>query len=265
MLKRTKGSIILPANVREMSLADCNRFLSSEGWYTERGIPYRRGYLFHGVPGSGKTSLIQYLAGELGLDIYSIPLSWMNDSTLVALVSYLPPRCILLLEDVDAAFIRPGRRDASTVGLLAESNIHSNTQLSLSGLLNVLDGFTAAEGCLTFATTNHRERLDPALIRPGRMDVQQEFTHATQEQVMGLFLHFFAPTSMSDEISELASRFSAAIPEGTFSAASIHGFLLGYSINPGRCVEEVADWVVQEQRGQALFKALTLPVCKAGT
>lgn len=73
-------------------------------WYADRGIPFRRGYLLHGVPGSGKTSLIHALAGELMLDIYVVSLSasWINDATLTSLMGRVPARCILLLEDLDA-------------------------------------------------------------------------------------------------------------------------------------------------------------------
>ena len=74
-------------------------------WYADRGIPFRRGYLLHGVPGSGKSSLIHALAGALMLDIYVISLSasWMNDATLSSLMGRVPARCIVLLEDLDAA------------------------------------------------------------------------------------------------------------------------------------------------------------------
>lgn len=73
--KRPLDSIVLEAGVKDMIVADCKDFLCSEDWYAERGIPYRRGYLLYGVPGSGKTSLIHALAGELGLDIYALSLS----------------------------------------------------------------------------------------------------------------------------------------------------------------------------------------------
>lgn len=208
--KRPMSSIVLQPGVKDMLLADCKDFLNSEEWYAERGIPFRRGYLLHGVPGSGKTSLIHSLAGELGLDIYVVSLSskGMSDNTLITLMGTVPSRCILLLEDLDAAFTRSVSRDSTSTGTPAAAAAATATAattaaaaaattetdgstLSLSGLLNSLDGVAAAEGRLLFATTNHIERLDPALSRPGRMDVWVNFTHATKWQAEGIFKCFF--------------------------------------------------------------------------
>ncbi|KAI0676152.1 P-loop containing nucleoside triphosphate hydrolase protein [Trametes maxima] len=208
--KRPMSSIVLEPGVKDMILADCKDFLASEDWYAERGIPFRRGYLLHGVPGSGKTSLIHSLAGELGLDIYVVSLSskGMSDNTLTTLMGNVPSRCILLLEDLDAAFTRGISRDETSTGAPTGSSSTSSSSskgkdkedsdgstLSLSGLLNSLDGVAAAEGRLLFATTNHIERLDPALSRPGRMDVWVNFKHATKWQAEGIFKCFFPARS----------------------------------------------------------------------
>lgn len=218
--KRPMGSIVLNPGVKEMLLGDTRDFLKSEQWYADRGIPFRRGYLLHGVPGSGKSSLIHAIAGELMLDIYVVSLSssWISDSTLTTLMGRVPSRCILLLEDLDAAFTRSVSRDKNSSGNPDGNNNegdndqnntttpagpstgrrrHQRDQLSdvntlsLSGLLNALDGVAAAEGRLLFATTNHLERLDPALSRPGRMDVWIEFKNASKWQAEALFRNFF--------------------------------------------------------------------------
>lgn len=211
-----------------MLLADSKDFLRSEKWYADRGIPYRRsvihfcdttskltivlcrGYLLYGTPGSGKSSLIHALAGELALDIYVISLSasWMNDSTLTNLMSRIPARSILLLEDLDAAFTHSTSRDSDSTGAPegkkegpktkdedekkdVKKEVNDQNTLSLSGLLNSLDSIQASEGRILFATTNHLERLDPALSRPGRMDVWVEFKNASKYQAEGLFRNFF--------------------------------------------------------------------------
>ncbi|KAJ7173596.1 P-loop containing nucleoside triphosphate hydrolase protein [Mycena filopes] len=303
--KRPMSSIVLQPGVKDMLLADCKDFLCSEEWYAERGIPFRRGYLLHGVPGSGKTSLIHSLAGELGLDIYVVSLSskGMSDNMLTTLMSLVPNRCILLLEDLDAAFTRSVGRDATSTGAPASTTSTSTTNgtttaesdgstLSLSGLLNSLDGVAAAEGRLLFATTNHIERLDPALSRPGRMDVWVNFTHATKWQAEGIFKCFFpykpavpaaedAATATSTdasqknlplpkrskaskthaipllseaEISELAKRFAAAIPEDELSVAGLQGYLLKNKTRPRECVDEVEEWIISERETREKLK-----------
>lgn len=223
--KRPISSIVLNPGVKEMLVSDTKDFLKSEKWYADRGIPFRRGYLLHGVPGSGKSSLIHAIAGELMLDIYVVSLSssWINDSTLTTLMGRVPARCIVLLEDLDAAFTRSTSRDDSSTGnpdgsdssekestrehtsssrhRRSKDHLSDTNTLSLSGLLNALDGVAAAEGRLLFATTNHLERLDPALSRPGRMDVWVEFKNASKWQAEALFRNFF-PSTEEDEPTE---------------------------------------------------------------
>ncbi|OCH89770.1 P-loop containing nucleoside triphosphate hydrolase protein [Obba rivulosa] len=299
--KRPMSSIVLEPGVKDMILADCKDFLCSEDWYAERGIPFRRGYLLHGVPGSGKTSLIHSLAGELGLDIYVVSLSskGMSDNMLSTLMGNVPSRCILLLEDLDAAFTRGISRDEKSTGTPTGSSSSSSSSsskskdsdsddgstLSLSGLLNSLDGVAAAEGRLLFATTNHIERLDPALSRPGRMDVWVNFKHATKWQAEGIFKCFFpvknseaassgsdpenaeklamskrkrsthvVPLLSEEEISELSKRFADAIPENELSVAALQGYLLKNKTRPRECVDEVAAWVISEREMRAKLK-----------
>ncbi|OSX65809.1 hypothetical protein POSPLADRAFT_1072783 [Postia placenta MAD-698-R-SB12] len=221
--KRPMSSIVLNPGVKEMLLADTKDFLKSEKWYADRGIPFRRGYLLHGVPGSGKSSLIHAIAGELMLDIYVVSLSssWISDSTLTTLMGRVPARCIVLLEDLDAAFTRSTSRDGSATGSPENSettatvessesrhsrrhkdNLSDVNTLSLSGLLNALDGVAASEGRILFATTNHLERLDPALSRPGRMDVWVEFRNASKWQAELLFRNFFPSTDDDNVVIE---------------------------------------------------------------
>ncbi|KIM75746.1 hypothetical protein PILCRDRAFT_667729 [Piloderma croceum F 1598] len=229
--KRPISSIVLNPGVKEMLLSDTKDFLKSEKWYADRGIPFRRGYLLHGVPGSGKSSLIHAIAGELMLDIYTLSLSssWISDSTLTTLMSRVPARCIVLLEDLDAAFTRSVTRDQGSNGSPDSKNGNGNDNgednvqpqpapssrsrrhreqmsdvntLSLSGLLNALDGVAASEGRILFATTNHLERLDPALSRPGRMDVWIEFRNASKWQAEALFRNFFPSTDEDNVVLE---------------------------------------------------------------
>lgn len=147
------------------------------------GIPYRRGYMLHGPPGSGKTSFIQALAGELGYNICLLNLAerGLTDDKLNHLLGLVPDRSILLLEDVDSAFNR--RVQSSEDGF--------KSSVTFSGLLNALDGVASSEERIIFMTTNHFDRLDPALIRPGRVDLNELLDDAVGEQAYRLFVKFY--------------------------------------------------------------------------
>jgi len=213
---RSISSVVLPRcpstglDQAEALLEDAREFLASELWYTERGIPYRRGYLLHGVPGGGKSSLVMAVASELRLSIYMLQLSseQMSDETLNSLLQHgmHDPPTIVLLEDVDllhSAVLH--RHQGAEENELAEQRgevekhgkEHSERKrrsgrLTLSGLLNALDGPTATTGRLLFMTTNARERLDPALLRSGRIDYEVEFKEAEPEQIQRLFARFYS-------------------------------------------------------------------------
>jgi len=181
---RELASVVLGKGKRQVIEADVRRFMQRGWWYAERGIPYRRGYLLHGSPGSGKSSFIFALAGSLDLSICLLNLSerGLTDDKLNHLLSNAPERCILLLEDVDAAFL--GRNKA------AEADGYQ-ANVTFSGLLNSLDGVASSESRIIFMTTNHVERLDEALIRPGRVDCIEELGDAEKEQVEELLLRFY--------------------------------------------------------------------------
>jgi len=222
---RSISSVVLPRCPSaglcqaEALLEDAREFLDSELWYTERGIPYRRGYLLHGIPGGGKSSLIMAVASELMLPIYMLQLSseQMSDETLNSLLQYgmHDPPTILLLEDVDMLHSAVLNRRSNDAKERAEEEEEEESddaaktgkngksakprsprkgrggRLTLSGLLNALDGPTATTGRLLFMTTNARDRLDPALRRSGRIDYELEFTNAEREQTERLFERFY--------------------------------------------------------------------------
>jgi mitochondrial chaperone BCS1 len=182
--KRPLESVILDAGVKERIVSDVQDFLASSKWYHDAGIPYRRGYLLHGPPGTGKSSFIQALAGHLDYDIAILNLSerGLTDDRLSHLLTKIPPRTLVLLEDVDVAF---GRRTQTTPDGYQGANV------TFSGLLNALDGVASAEERIIFLTTNHVDQLDEALVRPGRIDMTVRLGEATRYQVEQLWDRFY--------------------------------------------------------------------------
>jgi chaperone BCS1 len=227
--KRPLESLVLVDQVLEDLLVDLRDFLNSGTWYAQRGIPYRRGYLLHGPPGTGKTTLVLAAAGDLKLSVAVLSLSnrLMSDESLREMVDALPMATILLIEDVDCVF--KDRRGTNDV-----------TGVTLSGLLNALDGVSSREGRVLFLTTNHPERLDPALIRPGRVDRNVELGHATPDQARRLFLWFYRDSGLSAaELSREADRFACQVPANKLCMAAIQEHLLRHRRNPEAAAHEV--------------------------
>jgi mitochondrial chaperone BCS1 len=155
---RKFSSLYLPEQMEETLIKDIEEYKLSQPWYEERGIPYRRGYLLEGPPGTGKSSIIIATANYLKCDIFFLDLTptYLADSNLYQLFANIPEQSIVVLEDIDTIF---NQRESL-----------SKSKVTFSGLLNALDGIMASDKRILFVTTNHIESLDPALIRPGRVD-----------------------------------------------------------------------------------------------
>ncbi|KAK3325291.1 BCS1 N terminal-domain-containing protein [Apodospora peruviana] len=249
---RPMRTVVLDEKQKIQVLSDMNEYLhpATPRWYANRGIPLRRGYLFYGPPGTGKTSLSFALAGVFGLDIYVISLlePTLTEEDLSALFNSLPRRCVVLLEDIDTAGLAraPDKDDAeNTTDSISDGKdgkIKSNKKseskddwkvsdlarelkkqggenekkgISLSGLLNAIDGVASHEGRVLIMTTNKPESLDEALIRPGRVDLQVGFSNATQEQAKELFERMYEADSKPPPRKAAAIRSSITTPTPT--------------------------------------------------
>jgi chaperone BCS1 len=192
---RPLSSVFMPNKLKEDLVADIKKFLASEDWYMETGVPYHRGYLLYGLPGSGKTSLIAGIAAEFQSRVYYLRLSELNDGTLTSAMRAIPKGSMIVMEDVDcinATAVREETKQPEGEGLAAMLGV------SLSGLLNALDGVYSPIGAMYFMTTNHIDKLDPALIRPGRIDVRVLLDKASTEQLVNMYQRFFPGSSETD-------------------------------------------------------------------
>lgn len=158
-------SLLALSAVAEQLVAEAERWFRSEDWYRERGLSWRRNWLLHGAPGTGKTSLVRALSQHLDLPVFSYDLATLYNDELrnewSHMMSQVP--CVALIEDIDGVF--HDRKNVSGDGLTFDC------------LLNCIDGVERADGVLLVVTTNNPETLSPALGRvstSGVCDEQQQ-------------------------------------------------------------------------------------------
>ncbi|KAI1373027.1 P-loop containing nucleoside triphosphate hydrolase protein [Hypoxylon crocopeplum] len=249
-------------------LADIRKYLDpkTKRLYQSRSMPYRRGYLFYGPPGTGKSSLSTALAGEFGLDLYEVKIpSVATDQDLEQMFQEIPPQCIVLLEDIDAIW-----RERKSMN--REQHNETTSNCTLSGLLNVLDGVGSQEGRIVIMTTNKPERLDSALVRPGRVDMKIMLGNISQKSAEQMFLRMFTPdidtsllVSVRNEkgnLSEghepqvdlkqlriLALEFSTHVPDNTFTPSQLQGFFQLHLDSPIEATLNISAWVERELSG----------------
>src|SRR5436309_3204230 len=227
-IPRLLESVILKPGEKEHLIQDIEKFKRSKKRYCELGVPYHRGYLLYGPPGTGKTSLASALAQRFGMSIYAINLNDFNDRTLMTAINEVPPNSVILFEDIDCMSSGKARVAASEwsaknglTSCAGKDEVLDKLGVTLSGLLNVLDGFSAPENVLFVMTTNRIEALDRALLRPGRIDYRLYMGEASEQQKIELYRRFFPSASESETTGFVETHRSA----GTM--AEFQGLLLG--------------------------------------
>ena len=233
---RSLESVILRPREKEDLVQDIEKFKTAKERYHQLGVPYHRGYLLYGPPGTGKTSLVSALAANFGMSIYAIGLTDFNDKTLMKAVHDVPPNSVILFEDIDCmktgnARIDPDEwaRQQRREGPNDKADPLDRLGVTLSGLLNVLDGFHAPENVLFVMTTNKIETLDPALLRPGRIDYRLFLGKAADEQKIELYRRFF-PRASTSEAREFMETYHSAE-----TMAEFQGLLLGLEQDRPTC------------------------------
>jgi len=202
-------------------------FTNNKAWYKKRGVPYTMGFMFYGDPGCGKTSTIKAIANHTQRHIVSIPLNKIRTAKELLNIFYnvqmnlknIPlHKRLYVLEDIDAADLknvvgeRSGKEnditednisikeekedsviDMNLLHMLKGSSAwdKKSSRLTLASLLEVLDGVMEMDGRMLIITTNYPEKLDKALIRPGRIDMKVRFGPMISKNILEMFQYYF--------------------------------------------------------------------------
>lgn len=169
-----------------------NVWKNSEEFYRERGIPYKLGILLYGEPGTGKSSLIHAIASLLNKDVIVLTAGAILNGKLSRYNSVCcgaPP--IIVIEEID------------TIVNSRQNELGEKEKVILSELLNFLDGPSSPDSCIIIATTNHIEKLDPAIIRSGRFDIKIQMGKISRDLAIQMCLDFNCnPEEILDDSTE---------------------------------------------------------------
>ncbi|XP_059559159.1 mitochondrial chaperone BCS1 isoform X2 [Myotis daubentonii] len=207
--RRPLNSVVLEQGLADRIIKDIREFIDNPKWYIDRA-----------------------LAGELehSICLLSLTDSSLSDDRLNHLLSAAPQQSLVLLEDVDAAFLS---RDLAVQNPIKYQGLG---RLTFSGLLNALDGVASTEARIVFMTTNHVDRLDPALIRPGRVDMKEYVGYCSYWQLTQMFQRFYPGQAPS-----LAEAFAECVLQTTtqISPAQVQGYFMLYKNDPTGAMQNV--------------------------
>ncbi|XP_065858424.1 AAA-ATPase At2g18193-like [Euphorbia lathyris] len=180
----TFDALAMDPELKKSIIDDLDRFLARKDFYRKIGKAWKRGYLLYGPPGTGKSSLIASMANYLKFDVYDLELGGIfSDSDLRRVMLDINRKSITVIEDIDCNSGVRKRSMSSRPEDKCDDEAAYAKQFSLSGLLNCIDGLWSSSGeeRIIVFTTNRKEVLDPALLRPGRMDMHIHMSYCTAE------------------------------------------------------------------------------------
>lgn len=176
--KRPIESVIVPEDTKNNLLKEITEFYSMRDWYLEKGLGHKLTIMLHGEPGCGKTSLIKTLAGHFNSELYILNITALNDGMLEQVLAAVPNGSFVVFEDIDSSSAVK-KRDKNK----PRSDMMEGLGLSLTGVLNTLDGAIPLDNMIVFMTTNCLDQIDDAVLRKGRTDYTVKLEKLGNEEI----------------------------------------------------------------------------------
>ena len=236
---RCWNTVFLPDELKVKLSEDVNNFFSEETckFYNNAGIPHHRGMLLYGIPGTGKTTLVRALCTKLNKNLYTINLSNVfSANDLESAIEEVEANSIILMEDIDCVSgVSVDSRGVKTASKRDDQDKDKPSVISLSSLLNIIDGVNTREGVFFIFTTNHFEKLDPAFIRVGRCDIKEEIPAIGPELQWEMVCYAFGEVKpMPDWF-----RVRGCVPACEIQGHALSGFLQNNENGFNLCVESL--------------------------
>ncbi len=233
---RAMETIFIPQRDKDKLIDVISKFANNRPFYNRTGIPYRLGLAFHGVPGTGKTSMARALCHHLERDLYVLDMAKLDNDKLMEAFNSLPNCCFVLIEDIDT-YSHCTKRVAQGNALPNLPNgdagvikaVQELSGITLSGVLNAIDGAVATSDRILVVTTNHFEKLDFALKRKGRIDHDIHFDYMDGETVRAMMMQTYPDF-------ELPATFE--IPQN-ITPVDLQSVILTYPNDPQKVLDEL--------------------------
>ncbi|KAL6194432.1 hypothetical protein ACLB2K_035516 [Fragaria x ananassa] len=255
----TFDTLAMDPKVKKEIMEDLQDFANGQSFYQKTGRAWKRGYLLYGPPGTGKSSMIAAMANFLGYDIYDLELTEVHtNSELRKLLMKTSSKSIIVIEDIDCSINLTNRKkngggDASggaamrtyydspeMRGVSGEEG--GGNSITLSGLLNFTDGLWSCCGSerIFVFTTNHIEKLDPALLRSGRMDMHIFMSHCSFP-ALKILLKNYLGFEEGDLDEEIAKEFEEVLDKAGMTPADVSEALIKNRRDKDKAVRELLE------------------------
>lgn len=229
----TFDTLALDIKLKQAVMQKLNTFTEDADFYSQTGRAHKLGFFLFGPPGTGKTTFIAAVANYMHYSVYDLDLTGVSSNLdLRALLTQISDRAVVVIEDIDTvelpnrASATPSQESGGPWGGRKGREDDARSKLTLGGVLNFADGIRSSCGAerIFIFTTNHPERLDPALIRPGRMDMHIELSYCTFEVLKSLCRTYLGVTDhpMLSDIQPLLTSSTKVAPADVTAILDAH-------------------------------------------